>query len=144
VALPPVVRNWIYTLRILMEKRKGKAKEANLKELLPLTPAMFEILVALADSERHGYAIMQEVEHRTEGRTRIGPGTLYRSIQRLMEEGLITESDERPASEMDDERRRYYRMTDLGYRVAVAEARRLAELVSMAQEKKLLPKTRGK
>jgi len=127
-----------------MGKRKGEAKEIDPEALLPLTPAMFEILVALADGERHGYAIMQEVEVRTEGKTRIGPGTLYRSIQRLMEDGLITESDERPALERDDERRRYYRMTDLGYRVAVAEARRLAELVSIAQAKKLLPKTRGR
>jgi DNA-binding PadR family transcriptional regulator len=127
-----------------MRKRKGAAKEVDPEALLPLTPAMFEILVALADGERHGYAIMQEVELRTEGKTRIGPGTLYRSIQRLMEDGLITESDERPALEMDDERRRYYRITDLGYRVAVAEARRLSELVSLAQAKKLLPKTRGR
>jgi DNA-binding PadR family transcriptional regulator len=127
-----------------MRKRKGAAKEVDPEALLPLTPAMFEILVALADGERHGYAIMQEVELRTEGKTRIGPGTLYRSIQRLMEDGLITESDERPALEMDDERRRYYRITDLGYRVAVAEARRLSELVSMAQAKKLLPKMRGR
>lgn len=127
-----------------MRKRKGAAKEVDPEALLPLTPAMFEILVALADGERHGYAIMQEVELRTEGKTRIGPGTLYRSIQRLMEDGLITESDERPALETDDERRRYYRITDLGYRVAVAEARRLSELVSMAQAKKLLPKTRGR
>jgi DNA-binding PadR family transcriptional regulator len=127
-----------------MRKRKGAAKEIDPEALLPLTPAMFEILVALADGERHGYAIMQEVELRTEGKTRIGPGTLYRSIQRLTEDGLITESDERPALKMDDERRRYYRITDLGYRVAVAEARRLSELVSMAQAKKLLPKTRGR
>jgi hypothetical protein len=86
-----------------MRKRKGAAKEVDPEALLPLTPAMFEILVALADGERHGYAIMQEVELRTEGKTRIGPGTLYRSIQRLMEDGLITESDERPALEMDGE-----------------------------------------
>ncbi len=128
-----------------MRKRTGAAKPVKEDEpeaLLPLTQAMFEILVALADGERHGYAIMQEVELRTEGRTRIGPGTLYRSIQRLLEDGLITESEERP--EMDDERRRYYRITDLGYRVAVAEAQRLAELVSLAQAKKLLPKTRGR
>jgi DNA-binding PadR family transcriptional regulator len=127
-----------------MQKRKDATKEIDPEALLPLTPAMFEILVALADGERHGYAIMQEVEVRTEGKTRIGPGTLYRSIQRLTEEGLITESDERPALEIDDERRRYYRITDLGYRVAVAEAQRLSELVSMAQAKKLLPKTRGR
>jgi len=129
-----------------MRKRKIIAKkvEPDPEALLPLTPAMFEILVALADGERHGYAIMQEVDARTEGKMRIGPGTLYRSIQRLMEDGLITESDERPALEMDDERRRYYRITDFGYRVAVAEARRLAELVATAQAKKLLPKPRAR
>jgi DNA-binding PadR family transcriptional regulator len=129
-----------------MRKRKIIAKkvEPDPEALLPLTPAMFEILVALADGERHGYAIMQEVDARTEGKMRIGPGTLYRSIQRLTEDGLITESDERPALEMDDERRRYYRITDFGYRVAVAEARRLAELVATAQAKKLLPKPRAR
>jgi DNA-binding PadR family transcriptional regulator len=129
-----------------MRKRKitEKKVEPDPEALLPLTPAMFEILVALADGERHGYAIMQEVDARTEGKMRIGPGTLYRSIQRLMEDGLITESDERPALEMDDERRRYYRITDFGYRVAVAEARRLAELVATAQAKKLLPKPRAR
>jgi DNA-binding PadR family transcriptional regulator len=129
-----------------MRKRKSATKEIDPdpEALLPLTPAMFEILVALADGERHGYAIMQEVEARTEGKTRLGPGTLYRSIQRLMEDGLITESDERPAIEIDDERRRYYRITDFGYRVAVAESQRLAELVAMAQAKKLLPKTRAR
>ena len=129
-----------------MRKRKNVTKEVDPdpEALLPLTPAMFEILVALADGERHGYAIMQEVETRTEGKTRLGPGTLYRSIQRLMEDGLISESDERPEIEMDDERRRYYRITDFGYRVAVAESQRLAELVAMAQAKKLLPRTRAR
>jgi DNA-binding PadR family transcriptional regulator len=129
-----------------MRKRKGAVKEVepDPEALLPLTPAMFEILVALADGERHGYAIMQEVDARTEGKMRIGPGTLYRSIQRLIEDGLISESEERPAMEMDDERRRYYRITDFGYRVAVAEAQRLAELVATAQAKKLLPKPRAR
>src|SRR5262245_51307077 len=129
---------------MLMRKKKGAANEIDPEALLPLTPAMFEILVALADGERHGYAIMQEVDARTEGKTRLGPGTLYRSIQRLIEDGLITESGERPALEMDDERRRYYRITDFGYRVAVAEAQRLAELVATAQAKKLLPKPRAR
>src|SRR5262245_60043930 len=123
-----------------MRKQKSSAKKASPdpEALLPLTPAMFEILVALADGARHGYSIMQEVGARTEGRVRIGPGTLYRSIQRLLEGGLIVESDERPVQEMDDERRRYYQLTDFGYRVAVAEAQRLAELVAVAQAKKLL------
>ena len=101
---------------------------------------MFHILLALADGERHGYSVMQEVESATEGKMRLGPGTLYGSVKRMLADGLIIESDERPDPEMDDERRRYYRLTDLGRRVAVAEAQRLAELVSAARAKRLLAK----
>ena len=108
------------------------------EEHLPLTPAVLNILLSLADGERHGYGIMREVERRTGGRTRLGPGTLYRSIKQMLERGWIEESDERPDPELDDERRRYYRMTDLGRRVAGAEAERLASLVETAREKKLL------
>ena len=95
-------------------------------ELLPLTPAVLNILLALADKERHGYGIMREVEERTEGQTRLGPGTLYGSIKRMLADGLIEESDERPDPAMDDQRRRYYRITDFGRRVAAVEAERLA------------------
>ena len=112
------------------------------KSLLPLTPAALNILLALADGERHGYGIMREVEGRTGGEVRLGPGTLYGSIKRMLADGLIEESDERPDPEMDDQRRRYYRITNLGRRVAGAEAERLAELVSTAREKKLLRRTR--
>ena len=105
---------------------------------LPLTPAMFHILLALADKERHGYDIMREVDERSEGKMRLGPGTLYGSIKRMLSDGLIDESGERPDPEMDDERRRYYRLTDLGHRVAVAEAERLEKLVKSARTKKLL------
>ena len=105
---------------------------------LPLTPAMFHILLALADKERHGYDIMREVDERSEGKMRLGPGTLYGSIKRMLTDGLIDESGERPDPEMDDERRRYYRLTDLGHRVAVAEAERLEKLVKSARSKKLL------
>ena len=105
---------------------------------LPLTPAVFHILLALADSERHGYGIMQEVAARTEGAVRLGPGTLYGSIKRLLAGGLIAESAERPDPKLDDERRRYYRLTDLGQQVAVAEAERLARLVHVATAKHLL------
>ena len=105
---------------------------------LPLTPAMFHILLALADKERHGYDIMREVDERSEGKMRLGPGTLYGSIKRMLNDGLIDESGERPDPEMDDERRRYYRLTDLGHRVAVAEAERLEKLVKSARTKKLL------
>jgi DNA-binding PadR family transcriptional regulator len=118
-----------------------KKVEPDADSLLPLTPAMFHILLALADRERHGYHIMQEVETRTEGKMRLGPGTLYGSIKRMLADGLIEESDERPDPELDDERRRYYRLTDFGYRVAGAEAQRLAQLVKAARSKNLFPKT---
>ena len=112
-------------------------------ELLPLTPAVFHILLALADKERHGYHIMQAVESRTSGEMRLGPGTLYGSIKRLLRDGLIEETEERPDPELDDERRRYYRLTDFGYRVATAEAERLAHLVKAARAVSLLPKTQA-
>lgn len=106
---------------------------------LPLTPAVFHVLVALADGECHGYAIMQEVERTTGGRVAMGPGTLYGTIKRLRAAGLIAESDERPDPEIDDSRRRYYRLTGLGRRVAAAEADRLAAAVADARAKRLLP-----
>ena len=99
---------------------------------------MFYILLALGDVERHGYGIMQELEMRTEGRVKLGPGTLYGSIKRMLQSGLIEELGERPDPELDDERRRYYRLSDFGYRLAVAEAERLARLVKTARLKKLL------
>jgi DNA-binding PadR family transcriptional regulator len=108
------------------------------EDFLPLTPAMFHILLALADRERHGYDIMREVDERTEGKVQMGPGTLYGSIKRMLEAGWIEELGERPDPELDDERRRYYRLTDFGYRLAVAEAERLARLVKTAKVKKLL------
>ncbi len=116
-------------------------KESNddLENLLPLSPAVFHILLALADGERHGYGIMKEVKFRTEGRVRLGPGTLYGAIKRLLGKGLIDEADERPDPNLDDERRRYYRLTDFGLRVLRAEAARLARLVRQAEAKQLLP-----
>ena len=108
------------------------------EELLPLTPAVFHILLALADGERHGYGVIKGVDARTEGRVRLGPGTLYGSIKRMLAEGMIEESGERPDPELDDERRRYYRLTKFGRRVAVAEAERLSRLVSSARAKRLL------
>jgi DNA-binding PadR family transcriptional regulator len=107
--------------------------------LSPLQPAAFHILLALADGDRHGYAVIQEVEARTEGKVRLSAGTLYRSIQRLLEQGLIAEVRERPLPELDDERRRYYRITPLGIAAARAEARRLAQLVDMARARGLAP-----
>jgi DNA-binding PadR family transcriptional regulator len=106
---------------------------------LPLQPATFHILLALADEDRHGYAIILDVAGRTNGAIRLSPGTLYRSIQRMLEDGLIVEPRERPAPEEDDERRRYYRITPLGTAVAKAETRRLADLVRMARAVGLAP-----
>lgn len=113
-------------------------EEREPRGMLPLTPAVLQILLALADEERHGYGIMQEVEARTGGETRLGPGTLYGSIKRMLADGLIEESYERPDPGMDDKRRRYYRITGFGRRVAGAEAERLASLVSTAAAKKLV------
>lgn len=109
------------------------------ESLLPLSSAVFHILLALIDGERHGYGIMQEATRSSNGKVHLGPGTLYRSIRHLLADGLIEESDERPAPELDDERRHYYRLTPFGLRVARAEAQRLAELVQTAQLKHLLP-----
>jgi DNA-binding PadR family transcriptional regulator len=107
--------------------------------LLPLPPVTFHILIALADRERHGYAIIQEVAARTGGAVKLGAGTLYRSIQRMLEQGLLAESDERPAPELDDERRRYYGITRFGTAVARAEAARLAQLVKLARASGFAP-----
>lgn len=109
--------------------------------LPPLTPPVFQILLALTDQERHGYAIMQEVAAQTDGQLRLGPGTLYGCLKRMLAAGLVEESDQRPDPQLDDERRRYYRATELGLRVARAEARRLAQAVAAARAKRLLPAT---
>ena len=106
----------------------------------PLTPAVFHILMVLAEGDQHGYAIIQAVARRTEGKVRLGPGTLYRSIQRMLEDGLVIEVDERPAPEEDDERRRYYRLTPFGRKVARGEVARLAELVRLARASGLAPR----
>ena len=108
------------------------------ESLLPLPISVFHILLALADGELHGYGIMKEVAVRTEGKVRLGPGTLYGSIKRLVADGLIERSDERPDPALDDERRRYYRLTDFGQRVTIAETKRLAHLVGMARARKFL------
>ena len=108
------------------------------ENLLPLTPAVFHVLLALADGERHGYAIMREVTEATDGRIKMGPGTLYGTIKRLLEAKLIEEIDERPDPELDDERRRYYCLTGLGQRVVRAEAERYAQMVELARGKKLI------
>lgn len=108
------------------------------ESFLPLTPAVFHILLSLADRDRHGYGIMQEVKARTQNQVHLRPGTLYGAIKRLLEDSLIEEADERPDPELNDERRRYYHLTDFGRRVAQAESERLARLVSQAQVKRIL------
>lgn len=111
----------------------------NPEQLLPLTPAVFNILLALADGEKHGYGIMLEVEANTKGQVLMGPGTLYGSIKRMLQAGLIEESDERADPDTDDPRRRsYYRLTALGRRTLRMEAERLAAQVRIAKEKKIL------
>jgi DNA-binding PadR family transcriptional regulator len=107
---------------------------------LPLSPAIFQILVALADQDRHGYAIMQDVAARTDGAMKLSPGTLYGSIKRMLDEGLIVELDERPDPDHDDERRRYYRLTRFGRELAQAEADRLTTLLRQARAVGLTPR----
>lgn len=108
--------------------------------LLPLPPATLHILLALADDDRHGYAIQQEIAARTSGAVRMSAGTLYRSIQRMVEQGLIDETDRRPAPDEDDERRRYYHLTPFGLAVARAETERLQALVRIARAHGVVPR----
>src|SRR5476651_1951539 len=118
------------------------ARTTTPQDLLPLTPPVFHILLALSEGERHGYAIMQEVAADTGGSLELGPGTLYGCLKRMLSARLVEESDERPDPDLDDERRRYYRMTALGRHVVRAEAQRLAGAVTAAISKRLLD--RGK
>jgi DNA-binding PadR family transcriptional regulator len=113
--------------------------EREIQALLPLPPATLHILLALAASDRHGYGIIQDVEERTDGEVRLSAGTLYRTIQRLLDQGLIVESRRRPAASEDDPRRRYYRITAYGEMVARAEVTRLARLVKLARASGLAP-----
>ncbi|HEV8145483.1 MAG TPA: helix-turn-helix transcriptional regulator [Bryobacteraceae bacterium] len=103
------------------------------QSLLPLPPATFHILIALASGDRHGYGIIQDVALATNGKLRLSAGTLYRSIQRMLEQGLVIETRDRPEPEEDDERRRYYRITKFGRDTATAEARRLTQMVRLAR-----------
>jgi DNA-binding PadR family transcriptional regulator len=104
----------------------------------PLSPAIFHILLALAAGEMHGYAIMQEIAILSDGQVHVGPGTLYGSIKRLLAAGLIEESGDRPDPRLDDERRRYYRLTQDGHRILTAEAERMQGLVRAAQARKVV------
>ena len=118
--------------------KKAPEESRDPHRFLPLTPAVFHIMLALAGGEGHGYGIMLEVERLTSGRLNLGPGTLYRSIQRMLLDELIEETKDAHDSEEDDERRRYYRLTRFGLEVARAEARRLESLVNAARERELL------
>lgn len=113
------------------------------RTLLPLKPAEFAILMVLVDGEGHGYQIMKEAERRSEGDLRLRPGTLYRILARLLEDGLLEETEERPDPGLDDERRRYYRLSELGRAVTAAEAERLARLVDEARAQDLIRSSRG-
>jgi DNA-binding PadR family transcriptional regulator len=104
---------------------------------MPLTPAMFHVLLALADEDKHGYAILKEVAEQTNGEVQLSTGTLYGIIKRLLETGLIKEV-RKPAAKNDDSRRRYYRLTDTGRQIAVAEAKRLEKLLVRARSKRLI------
>jgi DNA-binding PadR family transcriptional regulator len=126
----------------MAKQAKSNQTEKPVESFLPLTPAVFHILVTLADGEAHGYAMMQEVARRSSGTVRLGPGTLYGAISRLLEDELIEESEERPDPDMDDSRRRYYRLTKLGGRLLAAETERLADLVKAARSTKVVRKLR--
>ena len=111
-------------------------RATDIDRLLPLKPVAFQILLSLADGERHGYGITQDIASRTSARLRLEPGNLYRSLKTMLDDGLIEESERRPAPDLDDERRRYYRITPLGRKVALAETARLEALVAEAKGKR--------
>jgi DNA-binding PadR family transcriptional regulator len=110
------------------------------KDFLPLPSSSFHVLLVLAEEEKHGYAIMREVERISDGAVRMGPGTLYGTIKRLLEIGMVEESGERPDPDLDDERRRYYRITGLGERVCAAEVRRLSTMIERSVMRRLSPR----
>jgi DNA-binding PadR family transcriptional regulator len=116
---------------------------ADPRTFLPLPSASFHVLLVLADGEQHGYAIMREVERMSDGTVRMGAGTLYGTIKRLLDAGLVEETDERPDPELDDERRRYYRITMLGEQVVTAEVRRLSTMIKRSVLKRLAPRLGG-
>jgi DNA-binding PadR family transcriptional regulator len=113
----------------------GRSQQVD--DFLPLPASVMHIVVALADGERHGYAILRDVTELSDGAVRMGSGTLYGSIKRMLDQGLIEETEERPDPALDDQRRRYYRLTELGHRVGAAEHRRLTALVDAARLRQL-------
>ncbi|HYR90661.1 MAG TPA: PadR family transcriptional regulator [Terriglobia bacterium] len=141
---PTLYRLTLYRARThsMITRKQTKAAQTPPESFLPLTPAVFHILIALGDGEAHGYAIMQEVAEKSGGAVRLGPGTLYGAVNRLLKDGLIEESEERPDPQMDDTRRRYYRLTDFGERVLAAETKRMADLVRAARSTTAVRKMR--
>ena len=140
IAIVTIVYKKLYSERngwIMPASRDARSELGDPQAMLPLTPAVFHILLALAEGERHGYSIMREVEAYTNGQLRLGATTLYRSIRQMLAAGLIVESDERPDPDLDDERRRYYRLSDFGRQVALAEMQRLERLMAVARGKQL-------
>jgi DNA-binding PadR family transcriptional regulator len=125
-----------------MKREIEMTDKRNTELMLPLTTAMFHVLLALADSDKHGYAIMKEVTRLTDGSVSLSAGTLYGILRRLVSDGMVVEKDERPAPELDDERRRYYHLTEFGRRVACAEAERLESMLALARSKNLLTPAR--
>jgi DNA-binding PadR family transcriptional regulator len=119
-----------------------KHRPRSVEAFLPLTSPMLHALVALADGDKHGYAILKEIVRRTDGAVRLSAGTLYALIKRATADGLIVEIEERPDPALDDERRRYYRLTALGRRVAAAEIERLESIIEMARAKNLVRRPR--
>ncbi len=113
------------------------AKHTDATEPAPMKPDLFQILLALEDEERHGYAILKEVERNTNGQVRLEPSPLYRRLKRLLDAGIVQEADQRPVPELDDERRRYYRLTDYGRQLVTAEAQRLVKLAASERIKNL-------
>ena len=120
-----------------MVKKRPVLRSNEVDQLLPLPASGMHIIVALAGGEKHGYAIMRDVEDLSDGVVHMGPGTLYGSIKRMIEQGLVEETDERPDPALDDQRRRYYRLTELGRRVGAAEQARLTQLLSAARVRRL-------
>jgi len=118
------------------------SKKRETESYLPLTSAVFHFLLALADGDKHAYAIMKDVARLTDGAVRLSAGTLYGLVRRFVSEGMIAEKSERPIAALDDERRRYYRLTEFGREVAMAEAARLENLLALAKAKRLVTRTR--
>ena len=119
-----------------------KAADPSPQTFLPLTPMVLHVLLALADGDKHGYAIIKEVRRRTEGEVELGASSLYAVLKRLLADDLVSETDERPDPALDDERRRYYRLTKFGRAVAVAELKRLESLIQQGRDKRLVPQPR--